>query len=218
RASCFNVLGAGERNNRSVLVNAEVGLVLREQFADDSTVPSRLTQQKGFGVSVAATIPLAVYDPGHTELPNFPFDEAMQHLFGAWAVGAVIAGKTANTEEFCRFRAAMVTRNWHNEFDAQQFANRAIISLLREDDEAVSAFEGWVSMDADSIGSASAARYHIDAGLLKAVSKEGISSLSDDSRNAQRLPAAGFDPIPEERRALRPAHLAALAGAAEVQQ
>ncbi|MEQ8743608.1 NACHT domain-containing protein [Parasphingorhabdus sp.] len=215
RASCFNVLSAGERNNRSVLVNAEVGLVLREQFADDSTVPSRLTQQKGFGVSVAATIPLAVYDPGHTELPNFPFGEAMQHQFGAWALGAVIAGKTANTEEFCRFTAAMVTRNWHREFDAQQFANRAIISRLREDDETVTAFESWISIDADPSVSGSAARYLVAAGLLKAESKEGINSLSDEARNGQQLPIAGFDPIAEEWRALRATLLDALAGAAE---
>lgn len=213
--ACLNVLDAGEHYNRSALVNAEIGLILQEQFVDNDDVPSRLMHQKGFGASVASTIALAVYDPGNTTLPKFQTLEDWRHEFGVWALGATIAGRTVDTEKFCHFVEAMVTRNWHNEFDAQQFANRAIIQRLREDNEATTEFERWISIDANPSVSGSAARYLVAAGLLAPKSKERINSLLTEARNGQQLPIAGFDPIAEEWRALRATLLDALAGAAE---
>lgn len=213
--ACFKLLDEGKLNNEKALVNAEIGLVLLEQFADDPTVRLRLTQQVGFGFSVASTIPLAVYDPGHSELPKFPFSENMQQEFGAWALGAAIARKSLDTDKFCQFVAAMVARNSFNAFDAQQFANRAIIHRLREDDEAIGAFEKWISINADPSLSGSAARFLVAAGLLNGESKERINSLLKAAQDGQQLPTAGFDPIADEWRALRATLLDALTGAAE---
>lgn len=213
--ACFAVLGTGDRNNRSALINAEIGQILQEQFPDNASVRDRLAQQNGIGTSVATSIALAVYDPKHPALPKFPFSEQIQGQFGVWAFGATLAATSFSTDTFCKFVEAMLMRSGRHEFDAQQFTNRAIINRLREDEKFVAWLEGCISIEAPPCVAGGAARYLVAAGRLGPEGRQRINSLLITARDHQKLPVAGYDPIADKWRALRTTLLDALAGAAE---
>jgi len=214
--TCLDALSTGEFNNGKALANAEIGAILRDNFPEDERVYARLVRQEGFGSFVVNTIALAVYDPSHPALPNFPLSDNTWREFGAWALGATIAARNFDTDNFCRFTDDMVSRVSRTQFDAQQIANRAVIDRLREDEMAVAKFEERISSEVSASVAGSSARYLVAAGRLELEGRRRIVSLLEKAQNGQQLPIPGYDAIADKWRALRATLLAALAGAAEV--
>src|SRR5690606_13254798 len=84
-ARCLDALECDENNNGNAMANAEVALILREQFSGDDVVRQRLVSRFEAKPTTATAIALAIFAPEATEL-ELPRLEALGRTIGDWTV------------------------------------------------------------------------------------------------------------------------------------
>ncbi|NMF98207.1 NACHT domain-containing protein [Aromatoleum toluolicum] len=215
-ARCWDTLDSRDHSNDRAMVNADVGLILRNQFSGDIGVRQRLVERYKNTPVTTTAIPLAIFAPDAEELP-FPIEfDALGREFADWTVAVHVAACRADNATFCRLLAAMVTRRWRSEFDAQQITNLAVEERLQRDAE----LEGMLSMrigkDVNPSISGSFARYLAASGKLSPETRGKALDLLRVLGMNQRLPVAGYDAIADQWRTVRATLLDAVSAGLEL--
>lgn len=215
-ARCWDTLGSRDQSNSRAIVNAEVGLILRDHFSGDTGVRQRLVQQFKERPDTSTAIPLAIFAPDAQELP-FPIDfHELGQEFADWAVAVHVAACRADSATFCRLLEAMVSRRWRSQFDAQQITNLAVEERLQRDLELESLLSARIGKDVDPSISGSFTRYLSAAGKLSPEARGRTLDLLQAFGTDQRLPVAGYDAITDQRRAIRATLLDAVSAGLEI--
>jgi len=215
-ARCWEALETGDYNNRRAILNAEIGLIMRENFRGNASVRGRLISRYQETHLIADALPLAIFAPDAEELP-FPLDiEKLGLGFGDWAVAVHAAARRATSMSFCSLLEAMVCRKWRSQFDAQQITNQAVDERLQRDPELISLMNVKIGRNVDPTIFGSFARYLAAAGKLEPSIREKISTSLNVIRAEQRLPIAGYDAVSDQWRALRATLLDALSAGIEL--
>lgn len=202
-ARCWDTLDSRDHGNNRAMVNAEVGLILRDHFAGDPGVRQRLVEQCKKAAFSATAIPLAIFAPDAKELPLLTNYDELGHEFGDWTIAVYVAARRADSATFCKLLEAMVTRRWRSQFDAQQITNLAIEERLQRDPE----LEGLLTIKIDTkcnpSVSGSLARYLAASGRLSLDGRGRALNLLHAFGRNRRLPVAGYDAIADQWRAAR---------------
>ena len=163
---CWDVFDCKDRGNDQVVIRAEVATMLKEHFPDFPEVRRVLAERFKAAPFVANAVPLAIFAPDDEALPH-PFKVSWDGRdFGDWALAVTLAARRADGPEFCMVVEGMTTRQWHSQFDAQSFANRAIDERLRLDQSLEALFAERINNAADPSIAGSFARYLAAAGKL----------------------------------------------------
>ena len=218
RESCLSSLGSGQHGNGQVRVDADVAQVLADTLPHDTDVLSALVERLMPWPSVSSILTLGIYSPGHPALqPLLASAGDFVHQFGGWSAAAQIVGPFATAEEFVRFVTALITRGgFYARFDVQNYANRAIETRLRHDDEAVERMNQEIRHGAHPSVLATFPRLLANAGKMDAMLRSRIIGLLNTHANEQVLPLAGYDAIAEGIRSVRLAMFDALQFGAEI--
>jgi hypothetical protein len=202
-ARCMDMLDKGDGYNNRAMVNADVGLILREHFLGDLEVRQRLVERLQRMPYVANAVPLAIFAPESQELRKNIDLAALGHEFGDWTVAVHVAAYQADSASFCELLEAMVTRPRRSQFDAQQFTNLAIGERLQRDEELQSLMDGKICIEINPSISGSFARYLAAAGKLTPKARSKALELLETFGSNQRLPIAGYDAVADKWRAAR---------------
>lgn len=215
-ARCWDVLEQRDRRNDQAMINAEIGLILRENFSGDTSVRQRLVEWFKKTQVTKAAIPLAIFAPDAKELP-FPIDfDRLGHEFADWTVAVHVAASRADNNAFCKLLEAMVTRRWHSRFDAQQISNLAVNDRLQQDVELECVLSARIGKDVEPSINGSFIRYLAAAGKLSPEVRCSALELLQIYGTNQRLPVAGYDAISDQWRAVRATLLDAVSAGLEL--
>jgi len=200
---CLNTLQDRDHRNDRAAANAEVALVLRDQFPNNIDVRRRLLERWHQVRSMEAAIALAIYAPDAEELPLVVDLKLLDRTFADWTVAIHVAARRADSEEFCRISEAMATRRFHSQFDAQPITNLAIDERLQRDSEVRQLFVARINGASAPSVSGSFARYLAAAGALSVDAHASAVELLRELGTNQRLPVAGYDAVSHRWRAVR---------------
>lgn len=215
-ARCWDALNSPNRGSDRAMVNADVGVLLRDHFAGDTAVRQRLVEQLRSSPCTANAIPLAIFAPDTEELP-WPVEfSALDHELGDWAAAVTVAACRADSTSFCRLLEAMVTRRWRSRFDAQQITNQAVQERLQGDSDLEGLMVARIAKGVDPSISGSFARYLAAAGRLGPDARAGALDLLQMFGSNQRLPVAAYDAITHQWRAMRATLLDAVSAGLEL--
>lgn len=213
---CFGTLDEEDSYNNRAVVNANVGLILREHFSNDSSVREQLIERFQKQPRVSNAISLAIFAPDTPELSKFLDFKVLDHEFADWTVAIYIAAKRTDAAFFCELLEAMVTRKRHSMFDGQHLTNLAIEERLQSDQELEDLMSRKICMEVDPSISGSFARFLATAGKLNPRARNGALELLDTFGSTQRLPIAGYDAVADQWRALRATLLDAVSAGLEL--
>lgn len=202
-ARCWDTLDSHNYRNDRAMSNADVGLILRDQFFGNAGVREGLVDRFKKAPRAATAISLAIFAPGAEELPLHLDFEALGHDFADWTVAVHVAAFRADSAAFCRLLEAMVMRSWHSQFDAQQTTNLAVEERLRRDSELEGLLSERIRRDVNPSISGSFARYLAAAGKFRPEARARALDLLQAFGANQRLPIAGYDAIADQWRAVR---------------
>jgi hypothetical protein len=215
-ARCWDMLDSSDDRNDRAMINADVGLILRDHFSGDAAVRQRLVERFKKKSVTATAIPLAIFAPDAEEL-TFPIDiNALGREFADWTVAVHVAAYRADSASFCGLLEAMVTRPWRSQFDAQKITNLAVEERLQRDSELEGLLSARIRMDVNPSISSSFARYLAAAGKLSLESRGRALDLLQLFGANQRLPVAGYDAITDQWRAARVTLLDAVSAGLEL--
>lgn len=200
---CWAALDSSDYRNDRAMMNAEVGLILRENFSGDEPVRLRLVERFKAAPSVVTAIPLAVFAPESEELPLLIDGTDLGHEFGYWTTATHVAASRADSATFCKVLEAMLTRQRRSQFDAQQITNLAVVERLGWDSELEGLLSARIEIDVDPSISGSFARYLAAAGKLAPEARSRAFDLLQELGANQQVPVAGYDAISDQWRALR---------------
>lgn len=213
---CWDTLNNRDAHNDLAMINAEVGLILRDHFSGDASLRQRLVDWFNETPSTATAIPLAIFAPDARELP-FPNNfDTLGHNFGDWTVAVHVAACRADSATFCKLLEAMVSRQWRSQFDAQQISNLAVEERLQRDSELEGLMNARIRKDINPSISGSFARYLAAAGKLNPEARGRALDLLHSFGDNQRLPVAGYDVIADQWRAARATLLDAISAGLEL--
>ncbi|MDP3670874.1 MAG: NACHT domain-containing protein [Telluria sp.] len=213
---CWDTLDNSDFGNDRAMATADVGLILREHFSGDAGVRQRLVERYKKTPVTATAIPLAIFAPDAEELP-LPIDlGALGHEFAGWTLAVHVAASRADSAAFCKLLEAMVTRQWHSQFDAQQITNLAVEERLLRDSELEGLLIAKIGTDVNPSISGSFARYLAAAGKLSPEARGRTLDLLRAFGTNQRLPVAGYDAIADQWRAARATLLDAVSAGLEL--
>lgn len=216
RERCLDVLDKREPRNDSAMINADVGLILRDHFPGDSNVRQSLVERYLKTRIISAAIPLAIFAPDAEELP-FPDNfEALGRHFADWALAVHVAAGRADSAFFCQLLEAMVTRRWRSKFDAQLTINLAIEERLKRDEELERLLSDRIGTGIAPSISGSFARFLAAAGKLNPDARSRALNLLQEFATNQRLPIIGYDAITDKWRAARVTLLDAVSAGIEL--
>lgn len=213
---CLGTLDEGDSYNNRAVVNANVGLILREHFPNESSVRQHLVERLQKQPHVYTAISLAIFAPDTQELSKFIDCKVPDNEFADWTVAVYVAANQADAGSFCELLEAMVTRKRRSTFDAQQFTNLAIEERLQRDPELEELMSRKICMKVDPNISGSFARYLAAAGKLNPKARNRAIELLDSFGSTQRLPIAGYDAVGDQWRALRATLLDAVSAGLEL--
>lgn len=213
---CLGTLDKGDSYNNRAVVNANVGLILREHFPNESSVRQQLVERLQKQPHVSTAISLAIFAPDAQELSKFIDFKMPDNEFADWTVSVYVAANQADSASFCELLEAMVTRQRRSKFDAQQFTNLAIEERLQRDQELEELMSRKICMEVDPSISGSFARYLAAAGKLNPKARNRALELLDSFGSSQRLPVAGYDAVGDQWRALRATLLDAVSAGLEL--
>jgi hypothetical protein len=215
-ARCWDTLDIRDRSNNSAMVNADVGLILREHFSGNASVRQKLVERFKDAPNAATAIPLAIFAPEAEEFP-FPIEfETLGNEFADWAVAVHVAAWRADCANFCKLLEAVVTRRRRSQFDAQQIINLAVEERLLRNSELVGLLTARIGKDVDPSISCSFARYLAAAGRLNPEARIRALELLEAFGTNQHLPVAGYDGIADQWRAARATLLDAVSAGLEL--
>ena len=215
-ARCWDTLSNDSMRNDCALINAYVGLILRDHFSNDAGVRQRLVEEFRKTPCTATAITLSIFAPDAEVLPH-PIDiDELGHEFADWTAAVHVAAWRADSAEFCRLLEAMVTRRWRSRFDAQQITNIAVEERLLRDSELEDLLSTRIAKDVNPSISGSFARYLAAAGRLSPTARAKTLDLLQAFGSNQRLPLAGYDAIADQWRATRATLLDAAAAGLEL--
>lgn len=215
-ARCLDTLNSRNQHNGSAMVNAEVGLILRDHFSGNAHVCQRLVELFKKTPETATAIPLAIFAPDAEDLSLSLDFEALGHDFADWTVAVHVAAFRADSSDFCKLLEAMVTRRWHSQFDAQQITNVAIEERLQGDAELEGLLSARIVQGVHPSISGSFARYLAAAGKLNSTGRSRALDLLQEFGTNQRLPVAGYDAVADQWRAARATLLDAVTAGLEL--
>jgi len=202
-ARCWDTLDSRHHSNDSATMHAEVGVILRDHFANDAGVRQRLVDRYKKVPDIVTAIPLAIFAPDAEELP-FPVDfDSLGRKFTDWTVAVHVAACRADGASFCKLLEAMVTRRRRSIFDAQQLTNLAVEARLHRDSDLVDLLTARVGKDVNPSISGSFARYLASAGKLHTEARSRVLALLQEFGKEQRLPIAGYDAVADQWRTVR---------------
>ncbi len=213
---CFGTLDEGDSYNNRALVNANVGLILREHFLNDPSVGRQLIERFQKRPRVSNAISLAIFAPDTPELKKFLDLKLLGDEFADWTVAVYVAANQADAAFFCELLEAMITRKRHSIFDAQHLTNLAIEERLQSDQELEDLMSRKICMEVDPSIVGSFARFLATAGKLNPKTRNGALELLDTFGSRQRLPVAGYDAVADKWRALRATLLDAVSAGLEL--
>lgn len=215
-ACCWDMLDSRDRHNGRAMINADVGLFLRDHFSGDAGVRHQLVERfKATPITMTA-IPLAIFAPDAEDLP-FPIDfDVLGHEFADWTVAVHVAAYRADSATFCKLLEAMATRPRRTQFDAQQITNLAVEERLQRDSKLEGLMSARIEKDVNPSISGSFARYLAAAGKLSPEVRSRALELLETFRISQRLPVAGYDAISDQWRAVRATLLDAVTAGLEL--
>ncbi|HXP74499.1 MAG TPA: NACHT domain-containing protein [Stellaceae bacterium] len=202
-ARCWEALDIGDSRNDRAMINAEIGLILRDQFSGDSVVRQGLVDRFTAMPSTPTAITLAVFAPEVNVLPLITNSDELGHDFADWAVAVRVAARRADTATFCALLEAMVTRPRRSGFDAQPITNLAVVERLQSDPELEGLLTVRIARDVHPSVSGSFARYLAAAGKLGPEPRGRSLDLLHALGRDQRLPTAGYDAFADQWRATR---------------
>jgi energy-coupling factor transporter ATP-binding protein EcfA2 len=213
---CLAALDTEDHRNDRTATEAEIGLILRAEFAGNAEVRNRLTERFERHRSVRTITALAVFDPGAAALPRSIDLRDLGHEFGDWVPALHIAGRRADAASFTALVEAMITRAWRSQFDAQSVVNFAVEERLARDAELVTLFSARIDATTDPSISASMARYLASAGTFQSESRARASDLVAQLAREQRIPVAAYDAVADRWRTARATLLDALSAGLEI--
>lgn len=213
-ARCWDVLNSRDGNDRAV-VNAEVGLIMRDHFPGNAHVRQRLVEGIKKTGGAASALPLAIFAP-ETEGLRLPAFDTLGREFGDWATAVHVAAHRADSAAFCKLVEAMVTRRWRSQFDAQQITNLAVERRIQWDSDVESLLSARIARGINPSISGSFARYLAAAGKLSHEAQGRTLDLLQALGASQRVPVAGYDAIADRWRAARATLLDAVTGGLEL--
>lgn len=215
-ARCLDALDRSHQANDRVLVNGDIGLILRDHFSGNSIVREQLVLRYNKRPCAATAIPLAVFAPDADELPSLAKDGEFGRELGEWAVAVHVAGFRSESAAFCELLEAMVTRQHHSQFDAQQITNLAVEERLLRDPELEGLMSAKINKDVNPSISGSFARYLGAAGKLDPTTRGRALDLLNVLGANQCLPVASYDAISDQWRAARAILLDAVSAGLEL--
>lgn len=215
-ARCWDTLDSHDHRNDRAMVNAEVGLILRNHFSGDPSVRHRLVERFKNDPVTATAMPLAIFAPEAEVLP-LPIDlEALGREFGDWTIAIHVAACRVDSAAFCNLLEAMVTRPWRSQFDVQQVSNLAVEERLQRDPQLEVLLSTRIGKDIHPSISGSFARYLAAAGKLNPTTRSRTIELLQSFGINQRLPTAGYDAVADQWRAARATLLDAISAGLEL--
>lgn len=215
-ARCWDTLDSRGHANDCAMINAEVGLILREHFAGEPDVRARLVEQCKRTPSTVTAIALAVFAPDAEELSLHTSFEGLGRDFADWTVAAHVAARRADSPTFSKLLEALVTRRWRSQFDAQRITNLAVEERLQRDPELVALLSARIEESCDPSVSGSFARYLAAAGKLDLDGRNKAILLLQAFGRGRRLPVAGYDAVADQWRAARATLLDAVSAGLEI--
>lgn len=216
RDRCIAALDSKDRGNDRAMINAEIALTLRDHFPGDPVVNGRLIERLKPFPSGEAALVLSIFDPD-TEALTVPEDrDDLDGNFGAWAAAVHLGARRLEAEGFCNLIAAMLTRPYRNEFDAQTIINLAIGERLQTDTVLEQLMVERLHSETIPTVSGSFARYLAAAGRLSPDARDRTMALLRQAGENCLLPVAGFDAVSEEWRAVRATLLDAVSAGLEL--
>lgn len=213
---CLDTLDKGDRYNDRALVNANVGLILREHYPNDSSVRQQLVERFQKLECVSTAIALAIFAPDSQKLRKFIDLNVPGNEFGGWTLSVHVAANQADSASFSELLQAMVVRRRRTKFDAQQFTNLAVEERLQRDQELEDLMSRKICINVDPCISGSFARYLATAGKLNPNARDRAIEVLDSLGANQRLPLAGYDAVGDQWRALRATLLDAISAGLEL--
>ncbi len=213
---CLDALGSRKATNDHAMFNADIGLILRGQFADSSIVRDQLIGRLKGRHSVADAIALAIFDPQADELGPLASIRNLGREFADWTVTLHMAISRADSAFFASLLEAMVTRPRRSQFDAQNITNLAVRERLQRDPELVDLLTAKLERNVNPSVSGSCARYLAAAGQLNIEGHGKAIDLLHFLGGNQRLPMAGYDAIADQWRATRATLLEAVSAGLEL--
>lgn len=216
RDRCLAALDSKDRGNDRAMINAEFALILKDHFPGDLVVHGHLTERLKSFPSAEAALVLSIFDPG-TDALTMPEDlDDLDGGFGAWAAVVHLGAGRLDAENFCRLIAAMLTRRYRIQFDAQAIINRAIEERVRTDDVLQQLMVEHLHGETHPTISGSFARYLAAAGRLSPDARARAMRLIHQTSDERHVPIAGFDAISEQWRAVRATLLDAVSAGLEL--
>ncbi len=215
-ARCWDMLDISDGRNDRAMVNADVGLILRDHFTGDADVRRQLIRRFRQTPAVATAIPLAIFAPDAEELTLVTNFDELGHEFADWTVAVHVAARRADSAAFCKLLETMVTRRWRSQFDAQQITNLAVEERLQRDLKLEVLLSARIAHDVDPSVSGSFARYLSAAGKLGPEARSKALDLLQAFGTGQRLPVAGYDAIADQWRSIRATLLDAVSAGLEL--
>jgi hypothetical protein len=211
----MDVLNKNRRDNRAVVQNADIGLILRDHFPNDAGIRQYLVERYRNQPVTEHAVALAMVAPEAPELSFTSDFSVLGNEIGDWAVAILVGARRAPSDTFCQLLAAMVCRNWRTQFDAQHIINLAVGERLASDVDLEPLLCAQISEDAHPSIIGSFTRYLAAAGRLSSANREKALALLATLEIKQRLPLIGYDAIADQKRTLRLILLDALASGLE---
>jgi energy-coupling factor transporter ATP-binding protein EcfA2 len=215
-AHCWKTLSSLNDRNDRAFINAEIGLILREQFPADSAVRKRLIDEFASRPSAATAMTLAIFAPDADVLPRITDFDVLGREFSDWAIAAHVAAHRTDAVAFCAFLEAMVTRPWRSQFDAQSITNLAVEERLQLDPDLEVLLTARIAENVHPSVSGSFARYLAATGKLGLEARRRALHLLQVIDRNERLPTAGYDALADQWRATRATLLDAVSAGLEL--
>ncbi len=212
---CWDVLEKTDYGNNKASNNAEIAIILREQFPNDIGVQERLSSIYKKSPSNVTAVTLAVYSPSAMIIPS-PSIEELGQDFCDWTIALHISAFRSDSNEFLTLLEAMLTSKFIRIFEAQKITNLAVLERLRRDPELEMLLCSKLRSDVDRSIYGSFARYLAAAGKFDQGVREAVTGLLRITAEGQSLPLAGYDAIADEWRCTRSTLLDALSAGLEL--
>ena len=199
---CLQAIDAPDARNDRASDNAEIALLLRNEFPDDASIRREIETRFEARPFVALAAALAVYYPGSDMLGDA---DPTRHdrEFGYWIVATHLAAHRSDPDSFINTVRSMVLRHMHSQFDGQGTVNEAVERRLRADVDAVVLVEATIRQDVDPSLAASASRYLGSAGALSDNARHQCTDLLRALGTGRSVPVACFDAVADRWRTAR---------------
>jgi energy-coupling factor transporter ATP-binding protein EcfA2 len=199
---CLQAIDAPDSRNDRASDNAEIALLLRNEFPDDASIRREIETRFEARPFVALAAALAVYHPGSDMLGDIDLTRHDRE-FGYWIVAAHLAAHRSDTVSFVDTVRSMVLRRMHSQFDGQGIVNEAVERRVRADVDAVGLLEATIREDVDPSLAASASRYLGSAGALSDNARHQCTDLLRALGTGCSVPVACFDAVADRWRTAR---------------